>query len=72
MMPAKEIVAGLMSQENPQQRERERPAAGQRPRMLPDPVQGENIPVAYQRWLAEAKILHQQSPGAGSGEDAHH
>ena len=72
MVAAEKIVPRLVGQQNPQQRQREGPAAGQRRGMIPDPVQGEKITLVDQRRLAQAKILHEQRAGARGGEDTHH
>ena len=72
MVPAQKIVPRLVGQQNPQQRQREGPAAGQRRAMSPDPVQGEQIALVDQWWLAQAKILHEQGARARGGENTHH
>ncbi len=70
MAAAQNIVARLVGQQDPQNRQRERPAASQCRRMVPDPMQGKEIALAGQRWLAQAKVPHEQGPGTRRGEDA--
>ena len=71
MVAAEEEVPRLMRQQNPQQRQRKGPAAGQSAGMAPNPTQREKIPLIYQRRLSQAEILHEQGAGAGSGEHTH-
>ena len=72
MAAAEEIVPRLVGQQNPQKRQRERPATGQRRGMIPDPVQREKIALVGQRWLVQAKVAHEQRARARGGEDTHH
>ena len=71
MVAAEKEVPCLVRQQNPQQRQGKRPAAGQGGGMAPNPTQREKITLIHQRRLPQAEILHEQGASAGCGENTH-
>ena len=71
MVTAEEEVACLVRQQNPQQGQGKRPAAGQGGGVTPNPMQRKKVTLIHQRRLPQAEILHKQGAGAGGGENTH-